>query len=230
MADKFVMLVEGPEDYHVLQHLLTMHGVDQQMPYRLDNYRPLPKRASAEEIVFKAREGVQNVLDYLSQQLKITGEVDSIGVIVDADLDIAGRWQSLRNILINSGYSSVPKVPETSGTIVEQEEKPRVGIWIMPNNRLPGKGEDFVALLVPAEDNLWKRAELSLQQIPITERRFMENAFIKAHIHTWLAWQEAPGLPMGQAITRRYLNSNVPEALLLVDWLRHLFDVETPAH
>ena len=33
MADKFLMLVEGPDDYHVLQHLLTAHGVDKRIPY-----------------------------------------------------------------------------------------------------------------------------------------------------------------------------------------------------
>lgn len=225
MADRLVMLVEGPDDYHVLQHLLTAHGVDQQISYRLDNFRPAPQRPS-NEIVFKAREGVQNVLDYLSQQLKITGELDCIGVVVDADLDIAARWQSLRNILTNSGYAGVPTKPGAGGTIVEHEEKPRVGIWIMPDNTLPGKVEDFVALLVPPDDSLWKRAELNVQQIPEAERRFIENAFIKAHIHTWLAWQEYPGLPMGQAITRRYLNSNAPHALQLLDWLRRLFNLD----
>lgn len=95
----------------------------------------------------------------------------------------------------------------------------------MPNNTLPGKVEDFVALLVSPNDSLWKQAERNVQKIPEAERRFSSEAFIKAHIHTWLAWQETPGLSTGQAITRRYLNPNAPEALLLLDWLRRLFDL-----
>ncbi len=221
MADKYIVLVEGPDDYHVLQHLLTVHGIDQRIKYRLQGYRPAVP--SENEIVFHAREGVQNVFDNLTQRLKITGELACIGVIVDADLGVAGRWQRLRDILTTAGYADVPIAPEAGGTLVEHEEKPRVGVWIMPNNTLPGKIEDFVALLVPPEDGLWKQAERSVQEIPEAERRFNREAFIKAHIHTWLAWQENPGLPMGQAITRRYLDADAPEALRLVDWLKRLF-------
>ena len=221
MADKYVMLVEGPDDHHVLLHLLTVHGVNQRMEPHLEGRRPTV--VSGDKMVFKACEGIQNVFDNLTQRLKLTSELACIGVIVDADLGVAGRWQRLRDILTDSGYADVPEVPEASGTLVEHEEKPRVGIWIMPNNILPGKVEDFVALLVPAEDSLWKQAERSVEEIPEADRRFNGEAFIKAHIHTWLAWQENPGLPMGQAITRRYLNSDAPEALRLVDWLKRLF-------
>ncbi len=224
MADKFVMLVEGPDDYHVLQHLLTVQGVNQQVSYRLEG-RPtasLPPK----EIVFKASGGVNQVLDNLKIQVKIVGETKCLGVVVDADLDLVARWQSLRNILVNAGYQAVPMQPDAQGTIVEHEEKPRIGVWIMPNNTLPGKVEDFIALLVPTADNLWKRAELNVQQIPLAERRFTENAFIKAHVHTWLAWQEIPGLPMGQAIRERWLDANEPNALQLISWLRRLFDLE----
>lgn len=223
MADKYVMLVEGPDDYHVLQHLLAVHGVNEKMPPRLEGRRPTA--ISENEMVFKSCEGVQSVFDNLTQRLKITGGLACIGVIVDADFDAAARWQRLRAILTTAGYADVPKAPGAGGTVVEHEEKPRVGVWIMPNNTLPGKVEDFVALLVPAEDGLWKQAERSVLEIPEAERRFNREAFIKAHIHTWLAWQENPGLPMGQAITRRYLNADAPEALRLIDWLKHLFSL-----
>ncbi len=31
MADQFLMLVEGDDDYHVFQHLLTAHRVHEQL-------------------------------------------------------------------------------------------------------------------------------------------------------------------------------------------------------
>ena len=226
MADKFVVLVEGADDYHVIQHLLTVHGVDKQIRYRLEGH-PTAKFVSEEEVVFKDKKGITNVRAYLSQQLRITGEMQAIGVIVDADLDISASWQSLRDILIKSGYLDVPKVPDPYGLILEQEEKPRVGLWVMPNNALPGMTEDFISLLVPPNNPLWERARLSVDQIPAAERLFGENAAIKAHVHTWLAWQKIPGLPMGQAINNRWLNPDAPEAVRLVKWLRRLFELKS---
>ena len=90
----------------------------------------------------------------------------------------------------------------------------------MPNNRNAGSMENFFALLLPQDDALWERARLCVEQIPVEERPF-KSAFIKAHVHTWLAWQERPGLPMGRAISEQYLNANAPNALL-IDWLRRL--------
>lgn len=225
MATEFVMLVEGPDDYHVLQHLLTVHGVNQQISYRMERYREPPKLSNKSEIVFREREGVDNVLIYLAEQLGFVSDLKRIGVVVDADTDVAARWQSLRDILIASGYKDVPRKPFANGVIVEHEEKPCVGIWIMPNNTLPGMTEDFVRLLVPPEDVLWERAVLCVEQIPIADRLFSDSALIKAHVHTWLAWQKVPGLPMGQAISNRWLNAEVPEARRLVDWLKRLFDL-----
>ena len=47
----------------------------------------------------------------------------------------------------------------------------------------------------------------------------------KALIHTWLAWQETPGMPMGQAITARVLSHESPIAIAFVAWLQHLFEL-----
>ena len=50
---------------------------------------------------------------------------------------------------------------------------------------------------------------------------------MKAQLHTWLAWQEQPGTPLGLAITNRYLDANAPHAQKLMDWIRQLFDLES---
>ena len=229
MADQFLMLVEGDDDYHVFQHLLTAHGIDKQRSYRLEPYGSTPRTPREKEIVFRERQGVNNVLDYLSQQLRIIGDLKRLGVVVDADTNFASRWQSLRDILMAAGYTDMPKQAEQRGLILEHaanpEEKPRVGIWVMPNNQDAGSMEDFFALLLPSQDTLWERARLCIEQIP-TEERLFKSAFIKAHVHTWLAWQERPGLPMGKAISEQYLNADAPNALRLLDWLRRLFDLD----
>jgi hypothetical protein len=229
MADQFLMLVEGDDDYHVFQHLLTAHRVHEQLTYRLEPYGTDPRTSRGKEIVFRERQGVDNVRIYLSQQLRLTGDLKRLGVVVDADQDFVASWQSLHDILVGSGYTDVPKQADPMGLILEHattpEEKPRVGVWIMPNNRDTGSMEDFFALLLPAGDLLWERARLCVEQIPPEERLF-KAAFIKAHVHTWLAWQKRPGLPMGKAISEQYLNADAPQALQLLNWLRRLFDLD----
>lgn len=100
-------------------------------------------------------------------QLKIdSSDLERLGVVVDADTHLEARWQSLRTILSRSGYTHIPTSPHSTGTIIEQEGRPRIGIWFMPNNTVPGILEDFVSFLVPTGDLLWQRTEDCLEQIP----------------------------------------------------------------
>ena len=48
---------------------------------------------------------------------------------------------------------------------------------------------------------------------------------LKARIHTYLAWKEDSGLPLGWAIDLSYLDVNKPEALEYLEWLKTLFPV-----
>ncbi len=93
----------------------------------------------------------------------------------------------------------------------------------MPDNRSTGILEDFLALLVPAGSQLFEHVNKSVDGIPEPERRFKELDKPKALIHTWLAWQEEPGKPFGTAITAKFLDATMPQADLLVKWLRDLF-------
>ena len=85
-----------------------------------------------------------------------------------------------------------------------------------------------MSFLIPnTNDVLWTIARQSLQQIPVHERRFPDIHTIKAQIHTWLAWQEKPGEPIGLAITKRYFDANAPHAQQLIAWVRQLFELES---
>ncbi len=94
----------------------------------------------------------------------------------------------------------------------------------MPDNTLPGMLENFVAHLIPDEDPLVEKAEGCLREIEHDGlHRYKATHHSKAFIHTWLAWQETPGMPMGQAITIRALKHNQPLAKAFVSWLNRLF-------
>jgi hypothetical protein len=152
--------------------------------------------------------------------------MERLGIIVDANSDLLARWQAVRNRLIASGTVTLPHTPLPEGTIATIDQgyrKLRIGIWIMPDNQSLGMLEDFIGQIVPDGDDLWDKAKLNVDEI---ERpRFPEQHKSKAYIHTWLAWQEEPGKPLGLAITFRYLDANTPTAQKLIDFLRRLFEL-----
>ena len=208
MADENLLLVEGRDDEHVFYHLLEHY----QIPERFQ---------------VKNKGGIENLLGTLSTELK-RSNLERLGIVVDANSSIQARWQALQNIFIKSGGVDVPTAPDLGGAIFSVELPDRslvVGVWIMPNNELSGMLESFVRFLVPADDSLWDRAADCLTRIPEQERRFPAAHQIKAHVHTWLAWQEEPGTPLGLAIKKRYLDADAPHARQLMDWVCRLFSI-----
>ena len=206
MPGQKILLVEGKDDEHVLKHICGNRGVS-----HLDEVKPLGD----------ARKLIQNI----PVQIKASSEEgDVVGVVIDADTNLDARWQSIRERLIRIGYRNVPTLPDPRGTVLDPPAEsllPKAGIWIMPDNKTPGILEDFLRFLVPGPDALFDHVTTSVDSIP--DRRFTENDKPKAVIHTWLAWQEEPGLPYGTAITARFLDPNVRQADALVSWLQRLF-------
>ncbi len=208
MGEKDVLLVEGKDDEHVFYALLKHH----QIP---------------ELFTVQNKEGIDNLLETLPLELK-RSDLDHLGIVIDANTDLSGRRTSLRTILLRAGDVNVPENPNPNGTILLLQRPDRavkVGIWLMPDNQLPGMLEDFIQFLVPEGDGLWPRAVDCVDGIPTEERRFRPGHRQKANVHTWLAWQEDPGTPLGQAITKRYLDAEAAYAHQLVDWIRRLFDL-----
>jgi hypothetical protein len=207
MEGKRVLLVEGPDDEHVVRNFLGRREL-----------------VWLHEI--KAQGGVNELLDALPVRLK-QSDVGSLGILVDADGNPAGRWQSIKQRLNQAGFQSLPEEPQPGGIIAEPPSGtllPRVGIWLMPNNTTAGILETFLECLVPADGRrLLNHAERSLDTIPIEERLFTDLQRPKALIHTWLAWQHEPGRPLGQAITARTLDANAEGAELLASWFRRLY-------
>ena len=204
MADPLLLVVEGPDDLHVIKAILQRHSFEPHFEVKDEG-------------------GYEKLRDGLPIRLKPGSDLERLGIVVDADTDATGRWQSIRAVLGRSGYANVPDQPEPAGTVVDHELLPRVGLWIMPDNVLPGMIEDFLAFLVPENDSLIERARANLDSIPVPERRFAVQHHTKALLHTWLAWQADPGTPLGQAVTKRYFETEGPRVLAFLAWLTRLF-------
>jgi len=200
------LLVEGSDDLNVCYHLLRSHYID------VEQY--------GIEIV--AENGIENLLQDIDVEVS-NPKLTNLGLLVDADDDIARRWQSIRAILRDLRYSTAPVRPHPNGTIIYETDRPTVGIWIMPNNELPGMLEHFCRFLVPDDDSLWEHAENIVEQVMQVDCRFPQPHIMKAQIHSWLAWQDEPGKPLGQAITKKFLDAQAPYAQQFISWIRRLY-------
>lgn len=214
------LLVEGSDDAHVFKSLFEYF----QIPYE---FRGLPEYNRPPKGLIKIidKEGIDILLDTLEVEL-IANKEGRFGIVVDADTDLVARWQSVRNRLIASGYNSIPETPNRQGTIVPENGRPVVGIWLMPDNKASGILEDFISFLVPSGDLLWPLAEDVLVKVIEKDLRFSLAHKSKALVHTWLAWQRKPGTPIGRAITNHYLDANAFHAQQLMTWIRQLFNLE----
>jgi hypothetical protein len=206
MAGKTVLMVEGNDDKHVIMHICGAHALGE-----IDEIRPYF--------------GKDPLIEGVSVALK-ESDLMALGIVLDADTDISARWDSVRNRLIHSGYDGVPQGMDPEGlTLLPPEGTllPRVGVWLMPDNKVPGILEDFLSFLIPAGDPLFLHMNNCVDGIPRELIKFSTEKKPKALIHSWLAVQEEPGRPMGQAISAKYLDPNLDYAIPFVDWLRRLF-------
>lgn len=203
------LLVEGKNDRHVISALCAQHQ--------------LPETFSIEVPQQEGTDGIEALLSGLSARLK-KPDLQTLGIVVDAAQNLLARWQSIGDRLSTSGYQNIPKKPPAEGWVYAPVDLPKIGVWLMPNNQIPGMLEDFVAHLIPADDTLYPKAQAILQEIETAGiNRYTSIHHPKALIHTWLAWQETPGIPMGQAITAQVLSYNATIAIAFINWLTQLF-------
>jgi hypothetical protein len=236
MAGKKILLVEGADDRHVFLHLCKQHhiGIQTEIDLLRRDRKVSQQRYLGVLDEIKDEGDVTNLVEEFQVGLKGSA-IEALGVVLDADTDVSARWDAIESRLTEAGYSGVPRQPSPEGTILDPPADthtllPRIGVWIMPDNQSAGKLEHFIRFLIPAnKGRLLERAELSVREIPDGERLFSKPDEIKAVVHTWLAWQKEPGLRFGTAIAAKFLDPNVPQADVLVSWLKRLFFPGAPA-
>ncbi|ODM56410.1 hypothetical protein BC455_21645 [Vibrio harveyi] len=200
-----VLLTEGDNDCHVIAALCKAHE--------------LPENCFG----FFSCGSDDKVIKRLKLLLKSGVNCPEIlAVVLDADApNLASKWSSLSTILTREGYT-VPTTPTSEGTILTATDKPRIGIWMMPDNNIDGMLEDFCLRLAPQE-------ALDLARDYLTRCRdagqatFKEAHHSKAMVHSFLGTQDEPGSPLGQAITRRVLSSEESIARDFTNWLLNVF-------
>lgn len=198
-----VLLVEGDSDCHVVMALCQAHAIPESFG------------------IYQCGSDVE-VLKRLNALIPRPDPPQVIGVMLDADNSVEGRWRSIQRKLSHYDYT-FPTVPTADGTIVESPANaPKLGFWLMPNNRMSGMLEDFCAEL--AEPEALAFAQQCVEQAQGNSwSTFKPSHGSKAIIHTYLGWQDEPGFPLGRAITKQSLRPHSNIAITFTHWLRGLF-------
>jgi hypothetical protein len=101
MGNQNILLVEGNDDLRVISALLKHH-------LKVENVKNI--------ILIRDKGGIEKLLDSIPDEIRASG-IERIGIVVDADTDIAARWQAVCNRLKILNIK-VPNTPEPDGTIL----------------------------------------------------------------------------------------------------------------
>ena len=198
--------VEGADDKHVVRHLLNRHDID------------------CSDIDIRDSDGKDTLLRSVDTIVR-AGTGRSVGFVLDADEVPRNRWQAIRDRLDGTGLALPDNVPEEGYVGDATEFQTRVGVWLMPDNRRPGALEKFLGDLVDRDDPLFPHAQTSAEVARKKGAKFPEGTREKAVMHTWLAWQETPGLRYGAAIGAFFFRHDSDAALAFVSWFRRVFSL-----
>ena len=214
-----ILIVEGEQDKRIVPEFIEAKGITW-------------CNKQKEPIVYiKSCGGYELITpDVISTELKAS-RLTHFGLMVDADDNPSGRWESIRNACLKSIPDFPEELPETG--LIHTTNGIKFGVWIMPDNRMRGMLETFLAYVIPNEsdphesDTLWDYVEEVVSESRKKGAPFKETHTDKAKIYTWLAWQNEPGRQLHQAIKERILNPNYlhPKAQAFFDWFKTLYDL-----
>ena len=106
--------------------------------------------------------GFPNLEAAIGLEIKAPGRI-VVGILADANTYPDRRWQAIADRLRKANFEP-PAALDRDGTVIEGTR--RVGIWLMPDNWLPGELEDFIKELIPADDRVWPRAQIVYRRYP----------------------------------------------------------------
>ncbi|MCY4377051.1 MAG: hypothetical protein OXC31_25115 [Spirochaetaceae bacterium] len=191
--------MEGQDDKHVIKQIC---GKSPPMP----------------DFCIVEKGGVEQVIASIEAESMVPGR-RALGIMVDANNQPSQRWQAVSDRLRKASICA-PKSPDKSGTIIDN--RPRIGVWMMPDNASCGELENLIEEMIPCTDAVWPLSKDYIDGIPLAKRNFEPGKTLRAQVHAWLAAREEPR-KMGAAIGAGDLDVGVPLAAGLADWLRTLF-------
>jgi hypothetical protein len=192
LPEQKCLLVEGEDDLYAIAELMEQHI-------------SWPNKKEEAPVRIESRGGIENIIDIdtIPLRLKSPG-VQILGIIVDANDDFERRWKRLKE-LCRPTFPTLPDELPATGLLCDNSSGKRLGIWIMPDNQSHGMLETFPPVLVPTKSvELGEFAQASVAEARKKGATYKNKHLDKAHIHTWLAWQDPPGERFGTAILQNW--------------------------
>lgn len=167
--------------------------------------------------------------DELETALK-TSQLRALGIVFDADglhKSENTRWESVRNRCSQLGIA-IGESPNIQGFQTILESGIRFGVWMMPDNSQRGMLETFLLQLVPPTERdspLFTHVKAATSRAKELGANYKAVHRDKALIHTWLAWEDAPGAQLHEAVKFKFLDANSTRADNFVSWFRELYQL-----
>jgi len=215
---EFLLLVEGPSDLHAVVQLVR-----------------LVHKAEPTFVALDCKND-DGVLDQLSIRLVQPESAQKIvGLILDADIDgstetdaVQCRWVQLKD-RIGTDYAFPEDFPE-DGLIIDPRPGrraigtlPRIGAWLMPNNKAFGMFEDLLLDSLGDHEKVYTSSVVN-QAKTDKVATFHSSHLSKAVVRTYMAWQEPPDLPhLSFAIRHGHFQNIEPACAQFINWLGRLF-------
>jgi len=208
------LLVEGKDDVYAIASLM-------------EHYVQWGRTESEWPLFIKDEGGTGKLLkdDVIPTYLK-SSELQALGIVIDANEAFEGRWQRLRQ-LCDALFPDLPEVIPATGLVLSRSDGIRFGAWIMPDNHSHGMLETFLSFLVPDQaKDLWTYAQETAAEARKHGAPYDIKHQDKANMHTWLAWQDPPGRPFGEALKAKCLDPMSPRSRTFAEWMIGLFQLD----
>lgn len=240
-SKKYELYVEGRND----QCIIASIGYQKKLKPNKDKYE---LKFGDNIVAIKYNKNDQSGSDdtaykMLQDALTTPKQYGAIAIIVDADAYKNKKAQDRLNrfIEIVDKVNDIENIYDTTislkneGIILEPNDKyadifPKVGLWIMPDNQNTGAVEYFLwkSGVNPEYINTYNAVEKVVTDYeqdksnpPIMH--YISNHHHKALVHTFLAWVEGPGNPMGQSVDKKCWNIDSDLVNLFMDWLNNVY-------
>lgn len=207
------LLVEGDDDKRVIPYLVEANGID---------WGPRNNPI----VTIESFNGIEELLAprVIETELKVS-ELDALGIMIDADDDCLRRWRSIKSHCLEA-FPNLPETIPIEGLVAERDDGPWLGVWIMPDNQSSGMIETFLHRLIPDDaEPLLDYADQCLSNSRQHQAPWKDAHHDKALVHTWLAWQDPPGLQLHTAITANQLEPQSASAAAFIAWFRKLYRI-----
>ena len=246
-ADNMLFL-EGPDDVHAIGMMLKGLGLTKLRDKKDKTIGPLKLSINSAdhnspELDILHSKSVQKALNDFQGRLANTEEPkNAIGLIIDFDRQVDNRPEQARSRLQglhdnddnDLQWIFPASFTDPAGTILKRanDSTPRVGVWLMPDNHNPGMLETFLKDLIPEASK--PRAEFASNSAKQAKSeynaKYKDVHAEKSAVHTFLAWEDEPGNPFGQAFHSNSFDPTLEAAKPFIRWFCKLFDVPLPEH